>query len=548
MNLMIKNNKLVQFLLILFVNILFFSLSAYILPIRYSLNDDVAMCFFASGTYTGTPEARLIFINVIYGFVLTLFYNLFPAIEWYAVFFGIIHIISLSIIVYIIIASNKARLTKIVTVSLFYALELQNIQSFQFTTTAAIAAFAGIILLFEKKRVFPILGTILFIIGALIRFQAAMLIMLLMLPFFIYEIFPKWRKNFKKIIYASICICMAYIFQIADGLAYKSNDWSYYKEYNLVRGQINDNPNRGKINLNELPEGISIMDYYLLLMFFPDGKQIDLSKMKEIRNLFDDVKLIEKLRNIWPSLYDRYRDILLLIIALFILCFIMKNQKKARIFIISYLLLFIIVLSMISMNSLIKPHVFLSSLFPILFFVYYIISIPSVDNVNKAQKANLINNSIFAIIALFLFIFFLNTVYRGVMWYRYYEKTDLSEQKDILRRINNRDFKLIAFAADLNTEFLCSPFEIKKFYKRMTIYGAGWCTNIPYNRGRFDSFLSLLEEDVYFFISVQNGGYVSLIQNSLMEHYNIENEVVLAYETDNYLLLKFVRKEESDTI
>jgi hypothetical protein len=235
MNFSVKNNKIAQFLLILFVNIVFFCLAAYILPIRYSLNDDVAMSLFASGVYTGTPEPRLIFINVIYGLVLTIFYNLFPAIEWYAFFFSVIHITSLSIVVYLFIKSNKARPIKIVSIILLYVLELSNIQQFQFTTTAAIAAFAGILLLFRKKRNYIIFGISLFLTGVLIRFQAAMLVMLLMLPFFICDIFPKWKQNYKRIIYVSICICTAYIFQIVDSFAYKSDDWSYYTENNLIR-------------------------------------------------------------------------------------------------------------------------------------------------------------------------------------------------------------------------------------------------------------------------------------------------------------------------
>ena len=548
MDFSIKSNRVLQFILIVFINIIFFSLSAYILPIRYSLNDDVAMSLFASGVSTGTPEPRLIFINFIYGFVLTIFYNLFPAIEWYAFFFGVIHIVSLSIIVYLFITLNKARLIKIVSIILLYVLELSIIQQFQFTTTAAIAAFAGILFLFKKKRNLNILGIILFIIGSLIRFQAAMLVMMLMLPFFIYEIFPKWRKNYKKIIYVSICICTAYIFQIIDGLAYKGDDWSYYTEYNLIRGQINDNPNSMKINFNELPEGITITDYYLLLMFFPDGKYINLPKLIEIKNLLNDVKLNEKFRNIWPSFYQ-YRRILILILALFISCFIQNNEKRSRIFIFLYLFFFFIVLSVISLDGILKRHVFISSLFPVLFFVYYIISVPPVADIySKVQKVYRINTGIFAFIVIFLSLSFLNDVYRELMWNRYYEKTYLSEQNDILRKINNRNINVIPFAADLNTEFLCSPFEISKFFKGIAIYGGGWGTNIPYNKGRFESFLTLLEDDVYFFISVQNQGYVSLIQNAIMDHYNYENEVMLAYKTDNYLLLKFVRKEESDTL
>jgi len=543
-----QNRKTYIFLLIILCNIVFFSLAAYILPIRYYLNDDVAMCLYANGIYTGTPEARLIFINVIYGLVLKVFYNLFPAIEWYALFFSVIHVISLSIAAYFFIMSNKARPIKVVSIALLYVLELTIVQQFQFTTTAAIAGFAGILLLLERKRVFIVLGMVLFLVGALVRFQAAMLVMLLLIPVFVYKIFPDWKINIKRLLPAAVCICAAFLTQLIDSQAYKSGEWSYYTEYNKVRGQINDNPNSWKINLNELPEGISLTDYYLLQMFLPDGKYINLTKMQEIKGLIEDTKIVERLKNIWPSL-NQYRIELIFIIVLLILSFIINIKKSRRIFISFCLIFYIMILSIISLNGLLKPHVFISTLFPVLFIIYYNINVPSVNNSsNKAQTTYQISIGIFTVAALFLSLNLLNNIRIRMTGIRYYEKTALLEQKEILLKLRNRDLKLITFADDLSTELLSSPFEIKKFFKGTAIYGGGWGTNSPYNINRFDSFLTLLEEKVYFFISVPRQQYVSLIQNALEEHYNCDSEVMLAYRTNNYLLVKFVKKEESDTI
>ena len=69
-------NKYGLIALLLVVNAAFFALMAWVMPIRFEENDDVMMCMIANGTYSGAPDAHLVFINVLYGWVLTLFYRL----------------------------------------------------------------------------------------------------------------------------------------------------------------------------------------------------------------------------------------------------------------------------------------------------------------------------------------------------------------------------------------------------------------------------------------------------------------------------------------
>ena len=111
----IQNNK---FLFILILNIIFFILCSYILPIRFEENDDITMLLFASGKYTGTPESHLVFINYIYGLFVSFLYSLTGKIEWYTILFAIIHIISLSVIVWSVITKNIKKIYKILFVIL----------------------------------------------------------------------------------------------------------------------------------------------------------------------------------------------------------------------------------------------------------------------------------------------------------------------------------------------------------------------------------------------------------------------------------------------
>ena len=67
--------------IILACNIAFFAVMAMVLPLSFEENDDVVMAMIANGTYSGVPDFHLVYINVIYGYVLTLLYGLLPAIE-----------------------------------------------------------------------------------------------------------------------------------------------------------------------------------------------------------------------------------------------------------------------------------------------------------------------------------------------------------------------------------------------------------------------------------------------------------------------------------
>jgi hypothetical protein len=500
------------------------------MPTNFEENDDVSMCLIASGAYTGTPEPHLIFIHYFYGLILAFLYKAFNGIEWYTISFCIMHIISSSIIVYIFLRIRKSISVKIVSLVLFYALELTNIQSLQFTTTAAIAAFAGILLLFEKERFYVICGMVLFFIGSFIRFQSAMLVMLLMLPFFIYKTVPNIRKNVKIIIPVAICIFGAFILQIFDKQAYNGESWSAFREYNDVRGQILGNPNRVLI-INELPNDISQGDYYLFLYHFIDGKVFNLEKIKKLSNLITDISLSEKIKNVLPFVsYNKW--ILSIILISFGIFFFSAKEKKTKLFILFYLIYISIIMLYITLDGRINQRVFMSIFFPLLYFLY--------------RQASPFSKKELKIVYLFLLIsltlLFINNIYRISVYRDYTKETIIKEEMAILGNLKNKNITVLGFAADLQVENLCSPFEISKYFSNLSLVGSGWATNSPYNAGSFDSYLSLVEKDIYLFISLQNQFAIPIIQDSLKNNYDCETDVALAIRTDNYLLVKFIEK------
>jgi hypothetical protein len=528
MNFSIKNNKILQFTLILVFNILFFSLAAHFLPTSFEENDDVAMCLIASGAYTGVPEPRLVFIHYFYGLVLTLFYKAFRGVEWYTLSFCVIHVISLSVIVHSFLKLNKSKLIKGVSLILLYTLELTIIQSLQFTTTAAIAAFAGIMLIFEKKRFYGYCGIALFFIATFIRFDSAMMVMLLMLPFIMYKVFPDAKKNIKLIIPVAVCILGAFLLQVFDRQAYNVEKWSYYRDYNEARGFILGNPNRVLV-MNDLPDDISQGDYYLFLYHFIDGKFFNFEKIKEIRSLISDISFSEKLKNILPFI-NNYKWILSLIIISAGLFFFFANKRIMKLFVLFYLFYLFVIILYITLDGRINQRVFMSIFFPVLYFLYYAVPIFSKKCLNIT----------YSFILILLSLLFIDNIYKIGRYRNYVRETAIKEQRALLQSVRNRNITLLGFAADLQIENICGPFEISKYFKGFSQVGGGWFTNIPYNNGNFDSFLSLVEKDIYLFIAFQNQFAIPLIQDSLRNNYDCKTEVALAARTDNYLLIKFV--------
>ncbi len=125
--------------LILLVNALFFALMAWLLPIRFEVNDDAMMCMIANGKFTSVPDGHLVYINAIYGWVLAKLYGWIPAVEWYTLLFCVLHVVSVTGIVCAVL-KNKEIQNGLKAIFLFfvYVIWIRIIIDFQFTTTAGL--------------------------------------------------------------------------------------------------------------------------------------------------------------------------------------------------------------------------------------------------------------------------------------------------------------------------------------------------------------------------------------------------------------------------
>lgn len=503
---------------LLLVNAIFFVLAAYLLPIRFQDNDDSLMCLIASGNYSGTPDAHLVFINYFYGLIVKLFYVLLPEIEWYTVLFCLAHIVALSIIVHKIITNTNPPIIKYTFVILFYVIELVIIQSFQFTTTAALLALAGLLLIFDSRKLVVISGIILILFGSLIRFEAVVLILIVAIPMYIRRL-----REWKSLLLFVACLAVIFTFKLIDKEIYNQDSyWKTYIEYNELRGKINDNPNAIKLRDNYSIKEIYINDYKLLLRYFQDGQVLNNESLNRINGELNLLNIEDKISNVRQII--SYSPFLVLLFVLFFITYSIQKTTFDKLIVGSGIVLFFVIMVAISMNGSLKFRVFLTAILP-LFFILQNYYIPL-----KPITRNVFMFTLVLFIMSFLCVVTIKKINKNNEIKHVYNM-----QLPLLER--NKAANIVPFADNFRIENT-NPFKLHTLHNHL-IFG-GWLTNVPFNRGRFDSFKSFVDQELFLFVSKKKSDRViPMIQTSIDNNYGIKTSVNVVDMNDEYLLVAF---------
>lgn len=517
------------FILLLFSCGLFF-ITYMLFDIRFKENDDVVMALISSGSYSGEPDAHLVFINIIYGYFIKTLYSILPLVEWYTLAFVIINILSVTAIATAILKSKNKLVVKLIFLIFLYSIFINFTIHLQFTKTAAIAAIAGVILIYCGEKKSKYLGAFFFILATLIRFKAGFLVLLISFPIFLKGGF-NLRKNFSEInnkilIFA---ILIAFVGKTIDFIYYnKNSEWKQYKEYNLIRGQINDNPNARSVE-NDLPDEISSSDYELLLNFFPNPSVVDLSLIQSIHLRIGEVQFSSKLYNLirFIKLYGLW----LLLLFIISLLFLYNYKKKInRIPLLMFLILFV-ALSFVSLSGTIKYRVFISALATFILFLPFI------------SSKNTYSNSYKIIVAI---VFIMSVIYNlrsysivktNKIDYNYYQ----SQTNIISSYLKNQNKTLIPFKGSYRMEYN-NPFDLSASFKNNQIYFAGWLTHIPFNNKHFDSFDIFINGNGLFVSKIEYKKATSLIANSILINNQVEVIPKIILQTEKDLIVEFIQQ------
>ena len=508
---------------ILLANVIFFVLMALVLPLGFEENDDVMMAMIANGTYCGVPDFHLVYINVLYGALLTFFYSLTSAVEWYTLFFAILHIVSMSVLVYCVLTTpHRARWERVLWLIVLYVLWARCIGAFQFTTTAGMVCIAGCMLLLRESTQARWSGVALVIIAALIRFFAAGLVGLLMAPIILYTYRLEWRKYIPIVVMLTAVVgCRVVNLATYD----RDPEWRYFWQYNQLRAQLNDNPNAYQMTASQLPEDIDPMDYQMLMRFLADGEQMDLPALRQLSASVGEVPFSQQLQNLHRL--DKYAVEIVILMALLVLMMLTTGNRDKRIFLVIYTLFIVAISIYVSLDGFLKNRVFICMLLALLTTDFMLLP----DTTGRKRRWGIG----FAMIVLSAWYGYQIYEERTTSDYNRYLWTHL--QQPLLNYLPDN-----AYVTTIGTSMMmeaANPWQVwpYAFHK----YSLGWTTFIPLNKPLGHSYRTFLRDDVYIFTDVNYTRPHTALQRvceQMEKHYGVPVTIDWKVKNGKYALVQ----------
>jgi hypothetical protein len=519
----VESGKLKDKWYILLFNIAFFAVMAWLLPLGFEENDDVMMAMIANGTYSGSPDYHLVYINVIYGAVLAALYSLTTAIEWYTLCFAILHICSMSVISYCILTTpNRAWWERILWLIVLYVLWTRVIVALQFTTTAGLVCMAGCMLLLRGSWQARWSGVLLVIVAALIRFMAAGLVGLLMAPIIVYTYRLEWRKYIAVVVMLTAVVGC----RMANKAVYdRDPEWKYYREYNQLRAQLNDNPNAYRMTTAQLPEGIDPMDYQLLLRFVPDAEQIDLAAIRQLRAAVGAVPVKQQIQNLHRL--DKYAVEIVILLALLVLMILTTGNRDKRIFLVLYSVFLMALVVHVSLDGFLKNRVFLCMLAPMLMTDFMLL--PNTTGLKRRWGIGIALIGMSAWYGYQSYDEGSTAAYNRFMW---------SHMQQTLLEYVPQDAYVTTIGTSMFME-ATNPWHVWPYESRK--YTLGWLTWCPFNKAVGHSYRALLRDDMYVFTDINYTREHTALQRvceQIEKHYGVPTEIRWKCRNSRYALVK----------
>lgn len=268
------------------INILFLLAAILFLDIKYETSDDFVVDSILSGAYGLDYDPHLLFSNILLGYGLKILYVAIPKVSWYFVMHIVLCFLSLTVVTYIIIKTRKDVFGLFIAVMFvsFFSDDLYLLV--QFTKTAAACIMAGGVLVLysfwrqtgKKRLVYTIMGSLLCMIGTMVRFWCMYFALLFLLVLFIYEWWNFAKRNNKKSIatqgivgisLCSILVVLAIIFNCGNENIWKNdNEYRDYLPLNLLRSSVTDISGYNKqevIDCFQQLDGSTLQDYNTLV-------------------------------------------------------------------------------------------------------------------------------------------------------------------------------------------------------------------------------------------------------------------------------------------
>ena len=513
----------------LLINAVVFVLMAWLLPIHFETNDDVAMCMILNGKYSGTPDGHIVYANALFGWVIAGLYFLTKKVEWYTLALCVAQVLAMTGLTYAVSTDKKMpTVLKIVLALFLYVFWARIIIALQFTTTAGLLCASGCVALLKPSKKWRVAGLIAIVTASLIRFNASALVGILFAPMFVLAFFRDKKYAWWLIgVVGIVLICM-----LGDKLCYRSPDWMAYREYDALRGYINDNPN-GNLSEDELPEGVNIEDYKMLRWFEADPQVLTKDNLQDIKHVIKQrISLETSLSNLTQlSGYGTTLAMLLLGYIILLIAILIKDKtvqdwRQRFVDLACPVLAFLLFASFIlyfGVTELLNPRAFLSMLLPMA--CQMALLFPHAD----APKTKWM----VGIMALLLF----------VLSAKYVKQVD---KVNLMYHANQKTFDLYEYPLikdrqevikGCHSEYI-RPFHVKDI--QFHTVGMGWMTKMPFNKGIIESHLDFVDANVLYLSEVDSPP-VGLV-NAIERNYGKKTRIVIVDSNEKNALYKIVSK------
>ena len=376
----------------------------------------------------------------------------------------------------------------------------------QFTKTSSLLAIAGFSCIVFSKQNW--LGSSLLIIAALVRFEMALFMMIVLFPILILtneSILSILRsKTFKTFV---ITISVIFFLKGIDTIHYQLDpEWKSFKTYNDARGKINDHPYLQKSKIN-LPPNISQGDLKLLQYSTTDPNVWTLDQLKELNETVKDIDFSEKWKRT-SNYFEEYEDYFYLLTIILVTLAIINKKNYIRFS--TPLLTLILLLIYISLDATIKPRLIEPAFYGIIICLF-------LSAKNSDHK--FINVSFILVLIGLLVKISANTL--AISENSQTRKKLYYDQLSLINKyLEETSNNLVPFGPALHIEFE-NPFEVASNFPAGRLTFAGWMTNSPLNKGKFTSHKAFTTNYSLLIFSEAAQETQNLIANSLAKNYNL---------------------------
>ncbi len=245
-------NKTLKHLLAFVFSIAYILVVYFVAGIFFSTNDDRFMGELLSGSITGNPETHLVYVNYLLSLPLSLLYRVSTHVSWFGLLLIFLHWLSCFAILDSFYVKAKTKWDMLITsalVAVLYLSELYLLSQITYTMTAAFVALSGYVclLLRENKKERLIWFIILEALAFLLRDKAMLMAQPLGFAVFFGVLLIQKEELKKKLrCFCEVLCILLVIFVVGflgNKLAYQSEEWNFYNEYNDVRTTLFDYSN-----------------------------------------------------------------------------------------------------------------------------------------------------------------------------------------------------------------------------------------------------------------------------------------------------------------